>query len=64
MLFRSHQLWVSRQVVKKGYSLILCEDVGNILVDVEKAKNWVHTYKSSSNDEFIKKFTLEVSHII
>ncbi|MCA6640180.1 glycosyltransferase [Streptococcus thermophilus] len=56
-----HQIWVSKQVVKKGYSLILCEDVEDILENIISSKISDTLQKNvNHNTEFIKLFSAEI----
>ena len=56
-----HQLWVSKQVVKIGYSLILCEDVEDILENIISSKISDTLQKNvNHNTEFIKLFSAEI----
>ncbi|MDD0209376.1 hypothetical protein PSZ14_23295, partial [Shigella flexneri] len=57
----AHQIWVSKQVVKKGYSLILCEDVEDILENIISYKISDTLQKNvNHNPEFIKLFSAEI----
>ncbi len=58
-----HQLLVTKKVLEKGYPLIMCQDVENILIDMEKVKKMKSHSKITNNDEFLKKFILEVGRI-
>jgi len=58
-----HQLLVTKKVLEKGYPLIMCQDVENILIDMEKVKKMKSHSKITNNDEFVKKFILEVGRI-
>ena len=59
-----HQLWVSKQVMDKGYPLILCENIENILSDIKKSKKVVNILENSHNKEFIDKLYTEIYSII
>ncbi|MCJ1991695.1 multidrug MFS transporter [Lactococcus piscium] len=58
-----HQLWVTKQVMDKGYPLIICENIDDILLDIIKSKHMDNLSEISNNDEFIKKFVLEVGEL-
>ena len=51
-----HQLWVSKQVVSKGYELLLCEDLNGILSDIEKSKTMRKDFQNSNNSKFVTDF--------
>ena len=58
------QIWVSKQVVKKGYSLILYEDVEDILENIISSKISDTLQKNvNHNTEFIKLFSAEINHL-
>lgn len=59
----NHQLRVSKQVMDKGYPLIICENIDDILLDIIKSKHMDNLTEISNNDEFIKKFVLEVGEL-
>lgn len=59
-----HQLWVSKQVMDKGYPLILCENIENLLSDIKKSKKVVNILENSHNKEFIDKLYTEIYSII
>lgn len=59
-----HQLWVSKQVMDKGYPLILCENIENLLSDIKKSKKVINILENSHNKEFIDKLYTEIYSII
>ena len=59
-----HQLWVSKQVRDKNYPLIICEDIESLLTDIEKSREMNDTFINSHNDEFIKKFNIEINQLV
>lgn len=58
-----HQLWVSKQIMEEGYSLILCTDINLLLNDINKSKGTEVNFKSSHNNEFIEAFQDEVNRL-
>ena len=48
----------------KGYPLILCENIENILSDIKKSKKVVNILENSHNKEFIDKLYTEIYSII
>lgn len=59
-----HQLWVSKQVVKKGYSLILCEDIENIMENIIISETSNKLPKTTNhNTEFINLLSSEIHHL-
>lgn len=59
-----HQVWVSKQVSGKGYPLFICEDVDELLLNIQKSRKTKNITNVSYNKEFIRKFMTEVRSII
>ncbi|KKW72069.1 hypothetical protein VN96_1513 [Lactococcus cremoris] len=51
-----HQLRVSKQVIKKGYPLILCEDVSALKICIERSRIRTDEFIKSNNKNFISNF--------
>jgi len=51
-----HQLRVSKQVIKKGYPLILCEDVSALKFCIESSRIRTDEFIKSNNKNFISNF--------
>lgn len=59
-----HQLWVSKQVLGKGYSFILCEDVEDILENIISSETSNMLQKTiTHNTEFISLFSAEIDQL-
>lgn len=59
-----HQLWVSKQIIGKGYPLIICEEVEDLLLEIEKSKKFENRLGSSHNSIFVTKLKVIVSEIL
>lgn len=60
-----HQLWVSKQVLDKGYPMFLCENIeelSNIILLSKKSDNILNI--KTHNSEFIESFSSEISHLL
>lgn len=59
-----HQIFVSNQVKKKGYPLIICEDIEKILTDILMLKeSQIVVNNVSHNSEFIRQFNIEIKKL-
>ncbi|MDT2877633.1 glycosyltransferase [Lactococcus lactis] len=59
-----HQLWVSKQVIDKGYPLILCEDTENLSISIGESIKKNDTTSNSNNGIFIEEFIKEIDLIM
>ena len=55
---------MSKQVSGKGYPLFICEDVDELLLNIQKSRKTKNITNVSYNKEFIRKFMTEVRSII
>ncbi|MER2129838.1 glycosyltransferase [Leuconostoc lactis] len=58
-----HQLFVSKQIKNKGYNLIICEDVENIMTSIILSRDTVMDKKISHNAEFVDRFVDELKSL-
>lgn len=59
-----HQLWVSKQVMDKGYPLIICENIDDIFEKMCAVKLSVNQANSTNhNAEFISLFSDEIHQL-
>ncbi|CEN27314.1 glycosyltransferase [Lactococcus piscium] len=59
-----HQVWVSKQVIAKGYSFILCENIENLLLDIKKSSTEHVASHNSHNSRFIAGLYSEIEKIM
>ncbi|WP_374286004.1 glycosyltransferase [Lactococcus sp.] len=61
----NHQLWVSNQVLEKNYPILLCEEMNNLLFNIEKSKRLKELpVKENHNAAFMKQFEIEIKNLI